>query len=395
MGIGITRRRVVAGLAILAVAAAVGGTVATRAAKKAADDARNKSKAPPTLEFTQADLAFVEAKALSRWLPLSGTMQPVNQATVKAKVPGEVRELRVREGEAVRAGQVLARIDTADLEAKLVERVGALESARAQLSLAEKTRAMNNRLLTEKFISQNAFDGSESSHSVAQGNVKSAEAQVRLAQNAIRDAALIAPLSGVVAKRHVQPGEKVAFDASIVTVVDLRELELAALVPAVDVPELKVGMPVELSVDGFGDRRFSGRIERINPSTEPGTRAFNVYVALANAEATLRSGMFATGRIAIARSAPAPTLPIAALRVEAGQTFVWTIDNGKLTRRIVLVGARDDEAGLFEVRTALPAGTPVLAARFDNLKDGAPAIVKARGTSSNAAVPTVAGKPAG
>ena len=395
MGIGITRRRVVAGLAILAVAAAVGGTVATRAAKKAADEARNKSKAPATLEFTQADLAFVEAKALSRWLPLSGTMQPVHQATVKAKVPGEVRELRVREGEAVKAGQVLARIDTADLEAKLVERVGALESARAQLSLAEKTRAMNNRLLTEKFISQNAFDGSESSHSVAQGNVKSAEAQVRLAQNAIRDAAVIAPLSGIVAKRHVQPGEKVAFDASIVTVVDLRELELAALVPAVDVPELKVGMPVELSVDGFGERKFNGRIERINPSTEPGTRAFNVYVALANAEATLRSGMFATGRIAIARSAPAPTLPIAALRVEAGQTFVWTIDNGKLTRRIVLVGARDDEAGLFEVRTALPGGAPVLATRFDNLKDGAPAIVKARGTSSNAAVPTVGGKPAG
>ena len=391
---GFTRRRVVVGLTVLAVAAAVGGTVAFRAAKKGELE-RAKDKKAPTLEFTQADLAFVDRKPLARWLPVSGTMQPVNQVTVKAKVPGEVRQLAVREGEAVKVGQLLARIDTADLETKLVERMGALESAKAQLALAEKTRTMNNKLLSEKFISQNAFDGSESSYSVAQGSLKSVEAQVRLAQNAIKDAAVIAPLSGVVAKRHVQPGEKVAFDAPILTVVDLRELELAALVPAVDVPELKVGLGVELTVEGFGDRKFSGRIERINPSTEPGTRAFNVYVGLPNNEATLRSGMFATGRIAIATSAPTPTLPLAAVRSEAGQSFVWTIDNGKLVRRIVLLGRRDDEAGLVEVRTELPPNVPVLAARFDNLKEGAAAIVKAPGSSSNATSSPPPPRPAG
>ena len=392
---GFKRRRVVAGLAVLVVIGAVGGAVALRAAKKAElDDAKNKAK--PTLEFTQADLAFVDRKPLARWLPVSGTMQPVNQVTVKAKVPGEVRQLAVREGESVKAGQLLARIDTADLETKLVERMGALESAKAQLALAEKTRAMNNKLLSEKFISQNAFDGSESSHSVAQGSLKSAEAQVRLAQNAIRDASLVSPLSGIVAKRHVQPGEKVAFDAPILTVVDLRELELAALVPAVDVPELKVGLAVDLTVEGFGDRKFSGRIERINPSTEPGTRAFNVYVSLPNAETTLRSGMFATGRIAIAMSSPTPTLPLTAIRTEAGQSFVWTIDKGKLVRRVVLLGRRDDEAGVVEVKTELPPNVPVLAARFDNLKEGAAAIVKAPGASSNAtSAPPASARPAG
>jgi membrane fusion protein, multidrug efflux system len=395
MALGFTRRRVVAGLAGLVVIGAVGGAVALRAAKKGEqDEAKNKAK--PTLEFTQADLAFVDRKPLARWLPVSGTMQPVNQVTVKAKVPGEVRQLAVREGEAVKAGQLLARIDTADLETKLVERMGALESAKAQLALAEKTRAMNNKLLSEKFISQNAFDGSESSHSVAQGNLKSAEAQVRLAQNAIHDASLVAPLSGIVAKRHVQPGEKVAFDAPILTVVDLRQLELAALVPAVDVPELKVGLAVDLTVEGFGDRKFSGRIERINPSTEPGTRAFNVYVGLPNAETTLRSGMFATGRIAIAMSSPTPTLPLTAIRTEAGQSFVWTIDKGKLVRRIVLLGRRDDEAGVVEVKTELPPNVPVLAARFDNLKEGAAAIVKAPGASSNAtSTPPATARPAG
>jgi RND family efflux transporter MFP subunit len=360
----------------------VGGAVALRMAGK--PDAMAKGKAPPALEFAQADLVHVESKALARWLPVSGTLQPVNQATVKAKIAAEVKQVPVREGQAVRAGQVVARLDTADLDTKLVERVGALESARAQLALAEKTRTMNNKLLSEKFISQNAFDGSESSFNVALGAVKSAEAQVKLAQSAIHDAVIVAPLSGIVAKRHVQPGEKVAFDAPIVTVVDLRELELAALVPSSDVPELSVGMPVDLAGDGVGERRVSGRIERINPATEPGTRALNVYVGLVNSEAMLRSGMFATGRIALAQSHPAPTLPLTAVRTEAGQSYVWTIDNGRLVKRLVALGRRDEEAGRVELRTPLPPNVPVLAARFDNLKEGASAIVKGPSSSSSA-----------
>lgn len=392
MGIRFTRRRLIAGLAILVAAGAIGGAVALLAAKKsAARSAEARAKATPTLEFARADLAYLEAKPLARWLPVSGTLQPVHQATVKAKVQGEVKQIGVREGEAVKAGQQIARLDTADLEARLVERMGALESAKAQLALADKTRAMNNRLLREKFISQNAFDGSESSFNVAQGGVKSSEAQVRLAQNALKDALVIAPLSGIVARRHVHQGDKVAFDSPIVTIVDLSELELAALVPAMDIPELRVGMAVELAVDGFGERRFSGRIERINPSTEPGTRSIHVYVGLGNAEATLKSGMFSTGRIELSTSAPVPTLPLAAVRVEAGQSFVWIIDNGKLTRRTVLTGRRDEQTGFIEIRTSLPPGTPVLAARFDNLKEGAPAIVRAPSPSSSAgSVPSAA-----
>ena len=369
---GLTRRRVIGALIVVVVAGAIGGSVALRAARKAQDAGAN---APVALEFAPGDLAQVELKPLARWLPVSGALQPVNQATVKAKVSGDVRHIAVREGETVRAGQVLARIDTADLEVRVAERVGALESAKAQLAMAEKTSASNQTLLRQNFISQNAFDNAESSLSVAKGTVKSAEAQVQLAQNALRDAAVVSPLAGIVARRHVQPGEKVAFDSPVVTVVDLTEMELQAAVPSADVPELALGMPVDLTSDGFGDRRFSGRIERINPATEAGTRSILVYVGIPNADRSLRGGMFATGRIALAPAVAVPTLPQAAIRTEAGQTFVWTIEAGKLVRRIVVVGRRDDEAGRIEVKTTLPAGAPVLAGRFDNLKDGAPATV--------------------
>ncbi len=370
----LTRRRAIGALVAIAVIGGLAAAGAVRVNKRAAASAAEGPAA--TLEFTAADVSVIESRALSRWLPVSGTLQPVNQATIKAKVSGEIREVAVREGESVKAGQVVARFDTSDLEAKLSDRVGALESGRAQLALAEKTRTQNLALLKQNFISQTAFDSAESNLSVSQGSLKSSEAQVQLARNAMRDAIVVTTLSGIVAKRHVQPGEKVNFDSPLFTVVDLARMELQAMVPANDIPALALGMPVELSIDGFGQRRFTGTIERINPMTESGTRAILVFVQIPNPDAALRGGMFATGRVKLSAGAAVPTLPTIAVRTEAGQMFVWTIANGKLARRNVVVGSRDDATGRTEIKTALAADLPVLAARFDNLKDGAPAIVK-------------------
>lgn len=377
MGLRMTRRRWIVALLVLLLAGALAVAIGIRVVKKSQEGRDGDKGVPVTLEFTPADLAVAESRALSRWLPVSGTMQPVHQATVKAKVSGDVREITVREGDRVKAGQMLVRVDTADLDARLIERQGQLESAKAQMALAEKNLATNRTLLKQNFISQNAFDSSESNMNVTRGSVKSAEAQVRLAQNALKDAVAAAPLSGIVAKRHVQPGEKVAFDTPLVTIVDLKDIELQAMVPAVDIPELKPGMTVDLTVDGFGDRRFTGRIERINPATEPGTRAILVFVGIPNPNDELRGGMFATGRVALAASSPVLSLPAGAVRTEAGQTFVWGIEDGKLAKRMIVVGRRDEDTGRVEVRTTLPPAFRVLAGRFDNLKEGAPALVKA------------------
>jgi len=376
MGVRLTRRRVIGALVGLLVVGGLAGAVALRAAKKISDGP--EVKAATTLEFGAGELATVEPKSMPRWLPVSGTMQPVRQATVKAKVSGDVRQITVREGDSVQAGQMLVRVDTADLDARVLERQGQLQSARAQLALADKTNAMNQKLLKQNFISQNASDNAESSLEVAKGNLQAAQAQLRVAQNALKDSVATAPLSGIVAKRHVQPGEKVAFDSPLVTVVDLKDMELQAAVPSSDIPELKPGMSVDLAVDGFTDRKFTGRIERINPSTEAGTRAILVFVGIPNEAQALRGGMFATGRIALAAGAPVPTLPATAVRTEAGQSYIWTIQGGKLAKKTVLIGRRDDDAGRVELKTALPADTPVLAAKFDNLKEGAPALVRAQ-----------------
>jgi membrane fusion protein (multidrug efflux system) len=374
------RRHTLGIVAAILIVGALAGSVALRASKRGQD----APGGPPTLEFTATDVAFVEPRSLTRWLPLSGTLQPVDQTTIKAKVSGEIRQVTVREGEAVKSGQVIVRFDTADLEAKLTDRIGALEASRAQLALAQKTRAQNQLLLKQNFISQTAYDAAESNLSVTQGTLKSNEAQAQLARNALRDAVVAAPLTGTVAKRHVQPGEKVGFDAPLITIVDLGKMEMQAMVPANDIPELRLGMQVDITIDGFGDRRFTGTIDRINPTTEAGTRAILVFIHIPNPDAALRGGMFGTGKVTLAAGAPVPTLPAIAVRTEAGQSFVWTIESGKLGRRIVTVGRRDDAAGRVEIKTALPADVPVLAAPFDNLKAGAPALVRASSMSKSA-----------
>jgi RND family efflux transporter MFP subunit len=333
-------------------------------------------KAAPTLEFVAADLTYLERAPLRRALPVSGALQPVRQAIVKAKVSGEVRDVTVREGQPVAAGQLLARFDLSDLEAKLADRIGAQDANRAQFALAEKNRELNRKLLKQNFISQNAFDSAESSYLANQGNLQSAQAQVQLAKNALRDAHVVSPLAGVVSHKQIQAGEKVPFDAPLFTIVDLSQLEMQALVPAADIPQVKPGMSVTLKVDGFTDRVFSGRVDRINPATEPGTRSIMVFVTLRNADQSLKAGMFAAGDIALAATDPVPTLPLAALRSDGDSSFVWAIEQGRLKRMTVKLGRRDELAGRAEIVSALPPALPVVGGRFDNLKEGGLAQIK-------------------
>ena len=268
----------------------------------------------------------------------------MRQATVKAKVSGDVRQVTVREGETVQTGQVLARIDTADLDAKLIERIGALESAKAQLALAEKTRSTNQTLLKQNFISQNAFDNSESSYNVAQGSVKSAEAQVQIARNALRDAVAISPLTGIVAKRHVQPGEKVAFDSPLVTIVDLKDMELQARCPQPTSPSSRSARPSSSSSTASATAGSPAASSASIPPTEPGTRSFLVYVGIPNTDGARAADVrHRPHRARRQRRAAHAAVHCGARR--SGPAIVWMLEDGKLCQAQRRDRARDDAAG--------------------------------------------------
>ena len=332
--------------------------------------------AAPVLEFTQADVAVVELRALARTIPISGSLSPVTQSTVRSKVPGEVRKVLVREGERVAQGQLLAEIDTADLQARLDAQVAALEESKAKLSIAAKNRDNGMKLHTQGFISQNALDTTQSAFEAAAAAAKSADAQVRLARNALNDAVVRAPIDGIVAKKMANPGERVAVDGALFAIVDLARMEVEAPVPAAEIPGIRVGQAASLRVDGFGNREFAGRLERINPTTEQSSRAITVYLSVSNRDGALRGGMFAKGSLVLDQGEPAPAIPATAVREEAGQTFVFTIEQGRIGRRAVTLGLREEVAGMVHVRSGLEKGVTVVSSRATGLKAGAPAILK-------------------
>ncbi len=329
-------------------------------------------QAQSVVEFSQQDLYIVEPQTLEHTLPLTGTLTPFTEATVKAKVAGELIAVSVREGESVKQGQVLARIDPTEVLARVAARRADLAATRAQLDWADKNRASQKALLDKGFIAQTAFDNVKSNYDVAVAKLRATEAELTLAQKALGDSVLVAPFAGIVSQRHAQPGERVALDARVVSLVDLSRLQLEAAVPPAAIGQVRIGQPINFRVEGFGEREFAGRIERINPAATAGSRSISVYAVIDNRESLLRGGMFAQGALTLSRVEHVLTVPASAVREEIGQTFVYGIEDGLVKRKNVKIGT-PDAAGRVQVLEGLAAGERIVRVNLGNLREGATA----------------------
>ena len=228
-------------VAVVAVIVFAVSTAALRGRQSAADAAASAKSAIPVAEFLQDDLYIVEPRNLDRVLPLTGSLAPLTEATVKAKVAGELIAVAVREGESVRQGQLLAKIDLTEVEARVAAREADVAAAKAQLVWAEKNRNQQKALLEKAFISQSAFDNIQSNYDVAAAKLRASDAELVMARKSLGDAVLIAPFSGIVSLRHAQPGERVALDAKVVSIVDLSRLQLEASVPPAAIGQVRIG----------------------------------------------------------------------------------------------------------------------------------------------------------
>jgi RND family efflux transporter MFP subunit len=349
--------------------AAIGALAAAGYAGVKRKPAETATGAPAFVEFTQQDLYIVEPKTLERALPLTGTLTPFNEATVKAKVAGELVAVTVREGEPVKQGQVLARIDQTEVQARLAARRADLGAARAQLEWARKNRDTQKALLDKGFIAQTAFDNVQSNYDVALARLRAAEAELVVAQKALGDSVLVAPFDGIVSLRHAQAGERVALDAKVVTVVDLARLQLEAAVPAAEIGKLQLGQPVAFRVDGFGEQRFAGLVDRINPATVAGSRSINVYAVIDNPQGVLRAGLFAQGAVSLERIEGALIVPASAVREELGRNVVYALVDGAVKRRAVKIGPAD-AADRVQVLEGLEPGDRIVRANLGTLREG-------------------------
>jgi membrane fusion protein, multidrug efflux system len=374
------RKQWLVGAGVAIIVAAVALAVVSRA--KSSDDAKNK-KPVVTLEFTPAEVTRPVLAALPERIEFSGSLMAPRTAVVRAKAAGTLLALSVAEGHRVKAGQPLGSIDLADLQSRAAERSAGVESAQARVVEAERAHAANEGLANQKFISANALESSRATLETARAQLKSTQAALATSKLGIREAALTAPINGVIGRRNVLPGEKVSAEQELMTVVDLSVLELAGVVGTHQVSALKPGQMLSVRVEGAA-APVQGRIDRIAPMAEPGTRGIRVVVVLANPGEAFRAGQYASAVVMLEDAAQRLTVPIASLGQASGQDYVWTVEKGVLVRRIVITGRRDSIGGRVEVTQGLTPELQVLGARFDSLKEGAPAKIVAKGAAPTA-----------
>jgi RND family efflux transporter MFP subunit len=366
-------RWIVALVALAVLGALLARTLASRRPPAARTAASTAAAAAQAIELAPGDIALAERTEIVRTLAVSGSLKAVQSAFVKARVAAEIRQLDVREGDRVAAGQLIGRLDATEFEWRLRQAEDQARGAEAQLQLAERTLANNRALVDQGFISKNALDTSAMSEAGARASLQAARAAAELARKAVRDSEIRTPIAGLVAQRLAQPGERVPVDARIVEVVDLSRIELEAAVAPEDVLGLRVGQAARVSIDGLAEA-LPAKVARIAPAAQSGTRAVNAYLELAPHPA-LRQGLFARAAVELERKG-ALVVPASAVRLDQARPYVLVLDNGVAAERPVTLGARGDmpiagrsEAGV-EIVDGLVAGATVLRGSVGSLRAG-------------------------
>jgi len=357
-------------LAVLLLAAGVARGLKARAERQALAAA---PMAQAVLELSPADLVVARSASLTRSLPVSGGLKAVNSAVVKAKVAAELKTLAVREGDTVKAGQVIGQLDVTELDWRLRQAEQTAAAARAQLDIARRTLDNNRALVAQGFISATALDTAVANAAGAAANHQAANAAVELMRKSRADAVLVSPIGGQVAQRLAQPGERVPVDGRIVEIVDPSRLELEAAVAPDDVTQVRVGQTARLDIDGLTEP-VQATVVRINPSAQLGSRAVMVYIALADQPA-LRQGLFAHGHLALEQQT-ALVVPESTVRVDQAMPYVLALVEGRVAHRPVTLGAHGEALieGRREVAVAIESGvaegTTLLRAITGQVPDG-------------------------
>jgi RND family efflux transporter MFP subunit len=317
--------------------------------------ARAAGEAPPAVHLAAGDVAIAARATLVSGLPVSGTLRPAVEVRVTAPVGEVIESVPVREGQPVRRGDVLARFRLDSLEP-------AAASAAAALRVAAADHERFRNLFAEGAVSRREVDAAEAQWRAAEA----AEVQAR---KRLEDAVVRTPVSGVVSSRVVQGGDRVGDGDPMFVVVDVSELEFEATVPSEHVGAIRVGAPVRLDVTGVAEG-IEGRVARVNAAADLATRQVRVYVLVPNRGRRLVGGLFASGAIVLGEATAAVAVPAAAVRGGDGGSHVLAVRAGRVERRAVTTGIRDDAADRIEIAGGLAEGDTVLVATDDALAPG-------------------------
>jgi multidrug efflux system membrane fusion protein len=330
------------GAVALIVALLVTGVLRALSARKAQQQALATQAVETVVELAPTDVVQVKTRELSQGLAIAGALKAVNSAVLKARVPGELQGLTVREGDRVQAGQVIAHVDPTEYQARLRQATEQADAAKAQIEIAQRQFDNNRALVNQGFISKTALDTSSSTLVGAQATYKAAVAAMDVAKKSLDDTVLRSPISGIVSQRLAQPGERVAIDARIIEVLDLSAIELEATLSANESVSVSVGQRASLQIEGAG-QAVNARVVRISPSTQPGSRSVLAYLRIDKPDG-LRQGLFAQGTLGTGRISGL-TLPLSAVRTDKPAPYVQIVQNDHVVHKPVELAARGEVGG--------------------------------------------------
>lgn len=356
---------IAAALACAGLTVACKGTETTKAAST-----------PPGMIVGTENVAIVKSQEIRSGPAISGALEPEEQATVRAEVGGAVLQTMAEQGEHVNKGAVLARIDDAALrEAEL--------SARAAVTTAQNTADINKRqvdrddaLLKAGAIAERELELARNQYSAAVAQLANAKAMLANAEKQLSKVTVTAPFAGVVSARQVSAGDVIQTGAAMYTVVNPATMRLEASVPADQLSAVRIGLPVDFTVNGYPTRQFTGHITRINPVADPTTRQVRIIASLPNAGGVLVGGLFADGHVA-SEIRTAPVLPLAAVDERSLHPFVMRIKNGLVEKTEVELGIRDGATETVEVRSGVQPGDTILLGAARGISEKTPVRVNA------------------
>jgi membrane fusion protein, multidrug efflux system len=328
------------------------------------------AKAAAVLLLAPEDVRVVYATLRATGPVISGSLQPEKRADLRAEVAATVQQVLKDNGELVRAGDLIVRLDDTAIRESLLS---AEESVRAATQALEQTERQVSRLRTlqgQGMSSMQALEDAEVRRNSANSELVAARARVASARQQLRRTEVRAPFAGVVSARQVSAGDTAQVGRELVKVIDPGSLRFEGLVSADRLQELKLGQVVSFRVNGFGDQLFAGKVRRVDSAANATTRQVAVLVSFDGAQAAPRvAGLFAEGRIETG-GAQQLMLPEGTVLRSGDAAHVWKLGQGQVQKVPVKLGERDPRSGEFPVLSGLSSGERVLRSPASTLVDG-------------------------
>lgn len=321
-----------------------------------------------SLQVLSEDLLTVKTSELSQGPMISGTLQPVVKAELNAEVGGIVTKVLKDNGDLVKAGEVLVQLDQTTFRDKLLSAQEGERSALVAADQAARQLKRMQQLHKQNLVTAEVLETAEIKANQTQSELASAKARTVEARQQLERTEVKAPFAGVVAVRKVSSGDTAQVGKALLVVIDPASMRFEGFIAADQVGSVKVGSDVSFRVNGYPNQQFNGVVERVNPQANELTRQVQVFVRI-SAPVQLVAGLYAEGYILVAQQ-QSLMLPPSSLVAEGDQHFVWLLQDSKLAKTRVEVGARDPRFGTVQVLSGLNVGQQILRHPQGALKDG-------------------------